>query len=125
MDTVLLAGPCPALLALLRSALRPQRIEAHLCGTEEDFAARCEKGRYRLIVTQFVHPFLNGTDLGSRIKSAERAPVRPAIWVLTPVQQEQLLLGLYENGVDRCLSLPVSLSRLCRQIEAQLTGAAL
>lgn len=122
METVLLAGPDPILLAWLRSALRLRRIETHLCGTEQEFVACCESGVYRLIVTQFIHPFLNGSDLGTRLKSGKENAFRPAVWVLTPVQHEQLLVSLYENGADRCFALPADLTRLCGRIETQLAG---
>lgn len=74
--------------------------------------------RSNLVISQVSYPFLSGYDLARRLHVSG---LRPRIYILSWLHDEQNVLSLLESGVDQYFTLPVNVPRLCGKIAAQIS----
>lgn len=102
---------------LLAHALASQGVEVEVAHTHKALLRMCRIHRYGLIITQFTKPLLEAENSVATLR--HNSPTTP-LFVLSHTRNHQLVMRLLERGVTQFLSLPVSLPRLCRKVEATL-----
>ncbi len=120
MKKVLLGFAEPLAAECVRVVLLHSGAELCVARGERDMVSEALSGRYALILTGFIAPFLCGGDLVHRL--AECSGSRPAVFVLSHLRVESNLLSLYESGIDQFVSFPCSPRRLRLKVEEELHG---
>lgn len=106
---ILLAGEDRLHVSVLRMLMSDMKVQCDVAPTRSAFARMAATGAYGIIVSLFVEPFLDGSDLAHTIP--ERSIGSPAIFVLSWSQCEACVMSLYESGVDQFFSLPCDMNR--------------
>ena len=123
MKKILIAVSDDVLLEILRYTLRNIGAEIDTVDNQERFINMMLNCDYAVVVTQFSAPFLNGYDIVSRLRRNNRR--KPVIYLISHVNNDSMLLSLFDSGVDRYMTLPLSITRLKRKLSAELKRVAL
>lgn len=110
---ILIASPDPLLTALICRGLHSKEHRVQTCHDEHRFCDMYRSGDFEVVVTMFAHPFINGGDLAT---TTHNTNTKPVTFVLSWQQSEQVVMALYESGIDQYMTLPVSIDRLTAKI---------
>ena len=120
---IVVASSDPYLSGVLCCSLSGLGAVVEPVANEEEFCRICLAGRCEVAVTLFLAPFLNGFDLGRRLRESVLRP--PALFVLSWLHDEQTVMSLYESGIDQYFTLPFSVARLRGKVATQLYSRGL
>ncbi len=117
MKKILLASDNSVFLQVLYRSFSDLGALIDTALTDDELMRKSLGEHYDVIITEFVSPFLNGDDLARALR---RRRSKPTVFLASRIGREEMLVSVFESGVDQYLSMPLSASRLKRKVRDEL-----
>lgn len=119
MDRILIVSDNGLLRDLIRLSLADMQAEVRCVGGAAEMEHLCSQVLFDVVIILHTAPFLGGRDIVRTLRPCGLR--RPAFYVVSWQQSEQIVLSLLESGVDQYMTFPLSLHRLRSKVANQLS----
>jgi sigma-B regulation protein RsbU (phosphoserine phosphatase) len=100
---------------ILEKLLKKEGYEVTSCSGGKDALSKYEEGQFRLVITDWLMPDLDGLEICRSIRSSKNKSYTYVILVTARTGKENILVG-YDAGADDYLTKPVDIDELAARL---------